>query len=267
MSNYTLHVDADKKQLNGNNITATSTKIDGGSAAGIGTSVPTGSKVTAKVDHGEKSDLHGSVVVKSKAVFGVFYATAVAITSVANNSGKCRFTLNSHGLTDGTIINIDGSTNGNLDGLHKITAVDTNTFDTDVTFVTSATAGSYNLVAGRFASMTPNQYIIMGYSSSVAGGQKTRVGFGGDFGIRRSIHKVEHLYTRRVATAIRAGYYDPYTGTYSTAPTVADDASTWGADHAAAPTRAVPGELVYRVSGQPDATHGITQDDYKAATN
>ena len=108
---------------------------------------------------------------------------------------------------------------------------------------------------------------MRGYVQDVANGQYTYTGFGNDFGIRRSIHKLEHMYTRRVATAIRAGYWNIFTGTWSTDPVVADDAPTWGTDDAANPTRAIPGELVYRVSGQPDGTNGITQDDYEAKTS
>lgn len=266
---YTLHPDDDKKQVSGIAITATSTVVDGGTAKALGTSVPAG-PMTAQIQLGDRrdADTFGSKVVQSKDVFGVFHAAGVALTSVADDgNGFCDFTLVGHGLAVGQVINVTGSTTANVDGVQKITAVpDPNSIVTDKVYVAAATAGSYNLVAGNFATMTAEVYLMRGYAQSVAGGQYTATGFGADYGIRRSIHKLEHLYTRRVATAIRAGYWHIFEGVFTTEPTVADDAATMGTDHAATPTRAIPGELTYRVSGQPDAVNGVTQDDYSAKT-
>lgn len=266
MANYTLFADDDKKQVNGSAITATSTVVVGGSASGLGTSVPTG-PITAQRQLGLRSEVHGSQVIQGRTVFGVFHGAGVVATSVADDgNGYCQFTKNSHSLVVGDAVNISGSTSGNLDGVHKVTAKDANTFTTNVPYVASATPGTYALVAGRFASMTAEQYIMLGYTSSVANGQATRVGFGADYGIRRSIHKLEAMRTRRVATAIRAGYWNEYSGSFTTAPTNANDIATWGTDDAATPTRLVPGELTYRVSGMQDATNGVTQDNYSAKT-
>lgn len=269
MTWYTLYPDADKKQVNGSAITATSTKYKGGTLFAAGTAVPASGIFTAFVQLGDRKSVFGTQVLQSKDVFGAFHSSATTLTSVADDgSGFCDFTLAGHGLTVGTVINVTGSTSGNVDGPQKITSVpDANSIVTDKAYVASATAGDYTTVAGRFASMTAGQYIMLGYSSSVAGGQATRVGYGADYGIRRSIHKLEHMYTRRVATAIRAGYWHIYEGRFTTAPTVADDASTWGTDEAATPTRAKPGELTYRHSGMPDGTYGPIQDDYKAKTS
>ena len=272
MSNYTLFPDDDKKQVSGSAITATSTKIDGGSSIALGTAVPSGSAITAQLQLGGRLDVHGSQVVQSKNVFGAFTATPVALTSVADaggaNAGFCDFTLAGHGLVVGQVFSVSGSTSGNIDGVHKIIAVpDANSIVTDMPYVASATAGSYSLVAGRFASMTAGVYLIRGYSLVVAAGQVTMKTYGHQ-GTRRSIHKLEHMYSRLVATAIRAGYWNVFTGTFSTDPTVQDDASTWGSDNAANPTYAIPGELVYRTSGQQDGAtgYGVTTDDYEAKT-
>ena len=77
---------------------------------------------------------------------------------------------------------------------------------------------------------------------------------------RRALHKIEGLSTRRVATAIRAGYYNISTGLFSTAPTVASD--SFGQDDAATPTSAVPGELTYKTGA-----YKPVNADYKAKTN
>ena len=264
---YTIHIDGDKKQVSGSAITATSTRVNGGTAKALGTSVPAG-PITAQIELGNTNTLYGSQVKQSKDVFGVFHATPVAITSVADSSGKARYTLNGHSLVVGDVINVTGSTTGNVDGPQKVTAKDVNTFTTDKAYVASAAAGSYSLVAGDFATLTVGNYIMRGgVSGTIAGSQGTTAQFGADYGIRRSIHKVEHLWTRRVATAIRNGYWHIYEGVFTTAPTTADDASTFGSDNAATPSYAVPGELVYRVSGQQDATNGVIQADYPAKTN
>lgn len=265
MAQYTLFPNADKKQTNGSAITSSSTVLRGGTLYALGTSLPANGLITGFVQLGNRTTVYGSQVIQSKDVFGAFHSATTALTSVADDgSGFCDFTLASHGLSVGDVINVSGSTTANVDGVQKITSVpDANSLVTDKAYVASAAAGTYTTVAGRWNSMTANQYIMLGYSSSVANGQATRTGFGSDYGIKRSIHKLEHVYTRRVATAIRAGYWDFYSGTWSTEPVVADDISDIGTDHAATPTRAIPGELTYRVSGMPDGTYGVKQDDYK----
>lgn len=91
-----------------------------------------------------------------------------------------------------------------------------------------------------------------------------------DLSSRRSIHRQEKVRTTRTATAIRAGYWNIYTGTWSTTPTTAVDAfwdiandatSSTSTDQAASPTRSVPGELTYKL-GQPSPV----SVDYSAKT-
>jgi hypothetical protein len=84
--------------------------------------------------------------------------------------------------------------------------------------------------------------------------------------LRRSIHKLEVLTTRRLTTAIRAGKWNIFKGAFLNNqnqsvdnPVVATD--TLASDDAATPTRAVPGELVYKT-----AAPAPVQDDYKAKT-
>jgi hypothetical protein len=63
--------------------------------------------------------------------------------------------------------------------------------------------------------------------------------------LRNAVHKIEAVTTRRVATAIRNGSLNIYTGLFSVAPTNASD--SFGNDVAARPTRSVPGKLVYKL--------------------
>ena len=79
-------------------------------------------------------------------------------------------------------------------------------------------------------------------------------------GLVRSIHKLEVVRTRRLTTAIRAGYWNIYSGAFSPAPTVAVD--SLATDDAATVSRSAPGELVFLSSGAKlDRTH-----DYSAKT-
>lgn len=91
-----------------------------------------------------------------------------------------------------------------------------------------------------------------------------------DLGSRRSIHRQEKVRTTRTTTAIRAGYWNIYTGTWSTTPTTAvdnfwdianDTTSSTSTDQAATPTRSIPGELTYKL-GQPSPV----SVDYPAKT-
>ena len=75
----------------------------------------------------------------------------------------------------------------------------------------------------------------------------------------RSIHKRESYKVNKIATAIRAGYWNIYTGTWTTPPTATTE--TPGTDEAATPTRSVPGELVYKTGAKVPV-----QDNYKAKT-
>lgn len=79
---------------------------------------------------------------------------------------------------------------------------------------------------------------------------------GSDLGSRRSIHRQEKVRTTRTTTAIRAGYWNIYTGRWTTSPTTAvdsfwdianDTTSATSTDNAADPTRSVPGELTYKL--------------------
>lgn len=80
-------------------------------------------------------------------------------------------------------------------------------------------------------------------------------------GLIRSIHKLETLRTRRLTTALRANKYNRSTGNWDSGyPVVAVDSLS--TDTAATPTRAVPGQLTYKL-GQPVP---VTNNDYKKKT-
>lgn len=75
----------------------------------------------------------------------------------------------------------------------------------------------------------------------------------------RSIARQEVVTTTRTATAVRAGNWNIYSGSWSSTPTTATDAfwdiagdttSATSTDEAASPSRDVPGELTYKLGQQ-----------------
>lgn len=210
------------------------------------------------------------------------YSGTTSLTSVASNgSGLCRFTKTAHGLAVGDTI-IVADTNSKVNGPQRVIAVPTSaTFDTDKKFTTGAGTLTYGTVDGTFATMTAEKYVMRKVTTLLHNVANTTLRSGGsDYGIRRSIHKVETAFRHSgVATAIRAGYWNEYSGSWSTAPTATNNSvgnvggstvTNGTADQAATPSRSVPGELVYREGGKPSAGDsagsGVRLDDYKATT-
>lgn len=81
-----------------------------------------------------------------------------------------------------------------------------------------------------------------------------------------SVHKIESITTRRTATAIRAGYFNFYTGKFTTSPTNVVDSFTGSDstsnDYAARVSRKLPGRLTYKLGNPAAVTVG-----YKPKTN
>ena len=78
--------------------------------------------------------------------------------------------------------------------------------------------------------------------------------------LTQSIHKIESVITTRIATAIRDGYWNISTGSWSTSPTSATD--SFGNDNAARVSRSSPGSLTYK-GGNPN----VTTVGYSSKTN
>jgi hypothetical protein len=80
-------------------------------------------------------------------------------------------------------------------------------------------------------------------------------------GLVKSVHKIESIVTRRLATSIRAGHWNIYTGTFSTPPTVATDAfhksvsSAPFIDKVANVSKSNPGVVVYRTGSKLPVTN------------
>lgn len=127
------------------------------------------------------------------------------------------------------------------------------------------------LAAGTFKAEN-QRGVIQRVTSSLAGGvsKDFLTHSADDTANARSIHRQEKVTTTRTASAIRAGYWNIYTGKWTTNPTTATDpfwdvandtTSSTSTDEAATPTRGVPGELTYKL-GNPTPV----SVDYKAKT-
>ena len=87
--------------------------------------------------------------------------------------------------------------------------------------------------------------IAMRLSTTISGQPNNFLRSGANVpGQLRSINKRESFKVSRIATAIRAGEWNIYTGEWGTPPTSATE--TPGTDTAANPTRSAPGDLVFR---------------------
>jgi len=128
------------------------------------------------------------------------------------------------------------------------------------------------LTAGTFAYTVGD--VIRRVTTTLSGVSKDRILSSGasNWGTRKAIKQVTAIRTVKVATAIRAGYWNIYSASFSSGPDTANDFTTIvtqggtgggsGADEAANPSDSKPGELVYHagILAQP------TQADYPAKT-
>lgn len=194
-------------------------------------------------------------------VSSAFKTAAVTLTSVADNgSSKCRFTKTSHGLSVGDVLFISGSTDGNVDATHTITAVpSSSTFDTDVAYVASATAGSYKQVARNFGTMTPGDYLIKLVGTKIAGTTDLTLTSPGGYGSTKTA-----LYYGRGNRRYHVTAYDVFAGSATYGANRGDlftyrDYQGNSLAHEAFPTTAVPGGLVYKYGKALP-----TNDQYKA---
>lgn len=192
---------------------------------------------------------------------------AVNITSVAASSGRARYTLNGHSLVVGDVIYVSDSSN-KVTGIQRVRAKATNTFDTDKTYTSGAGTLTYKLISGTLAygAGAGGLYSVMRkVSTTINNVANTALQSGGAPDAYRKSPKKFMTAGRcyGAATAIRAGYWNEYSGSWSTAPTatntsignVAGSTVTDGsADHAGNVSRSTAGELVYRYGAAAAAT-------------
>jgi hypothetical protein len=176
---------------------------------------------------------------------------SVTSSSTNNNGGSV--------LSGGTTSYLNTVALGYSDvGVFGTTPVDNNTADKALSSGTFA----YNNLSPIAPKVTDT---IAGVASDVLATSANRPS------LTRSIHRQEKVRTRRLTTAIRAGYWNIYSGLWTTNPTNAvdnfwdnagDTTSSTSTDQAASPSRSNPGELTYKTGAKVPVN-----DDYKAKTN
>lgn len=145
----------------------------------------------------------------------------------------------------------------------KLTNVGVSRYNTGVFASTVIDNGSADkaLSSGTFAYNDANG-VAMRTTSELAGVANSALKSGADVpSLVRSINKLEVLRTRKTTTALRANKYNRSTGAWD-AGYPATSVDTLSTDNAATPTRAVPGQLTYKL-GQPVP---VSNNDYKAKT-
>jgi len=245
-------------------------KLNGGAVAGIG---PTTTYFDYVGQGKDNKGFFGSRIyaTNKNGIITSKLGTNVVITSVAASGGVAVYTLNSHGLLVGQVMYVT-DTNGKVTGIQRITAKDTNTFTTDKTYVSGAGTLGYKLTSGTLA-YSASRYTVMRKVSSTINNVANTVLLSGasDMGRRQSPHKILTAFRHDgKATAIRAGYWNEYSATWSTAPTATNTSignvagstvADGTADNAASVSRSVAAELVYR-TGKPTPV----MDDYNLPT-
>lgn len=250
--------------------------VNAGSALNLGSN----RTLLDNINFGKNKHFDGGKVVQTLDVARANLAsnsTGVSGVTVESSGGYAFYKDLGSGLGDftaGTWINVQDA-NEVVDGPQKVVGVsgtDGLGFRTNKLYTSgAATNVTLNLPTGNFATMTEGEFIMQMVTTKVAGLDRdlrsTAKGKN-----RRSIHKVESGTGRtyKVATAIRQGGWNEYTGQL-TGVTNANDSignvagstvTDGSADHAvnsAYTAPGVPGELVY-LEGGPTPT----QDDYEA---
>ena len=177
------------------------------------------------------------------------------------------------------IIDNGGAIRGPIHGLEIFTD---NPLFTEVVFgegnpITTIVSGVNNFQAGLGTWNQQSQFSnIVKATTTIGGVSNNALVFGAsDSAQGDSIHQAAVVRNRLYKTAVRAGNWNEYTGTWSSDPTVANTGGydiangvdlsptlkASGVDHAANPTSVRPGELTaFSASGTPNAPTNL---DYK----
>ena len=119
--------------------------------------------------------------------------------------------------------------------------------------------GDKALTSGPLSSMTKGKYVMRRYCSELATVANTTLQSGAaQPGLIRSINAVVNARDSGFVSGVTITAGDPQTVTFA----VASGNTTFATDEAATPTRAVPGEFVYKAGGL-----NPVQANYPARTN
>lgn len=178
--------------------------------------------------------------------------TLVTQTAQSSSTGYVLITKTSHGLAVGDLLVVYGQVPTTYNTVHRVTSVvSSSTVQTDVRYVAdSTTAGSYKVFSGDFAKMTKGRYVGRIIGTHIAGSTTSLMRTpASDFfkfpipvakGSRRYNITSWDYVTGAATKGANAGDLTKYHDIANNNDTLASEAL---------PTRAVPGELQYMVTG------------------
>jgi len=264
-----LYTGGPYKQANGTSISASSTRVDGGSMKSNSASNENfrnvlyqqgsnlNTKVVAGVDLGQAD--WGSLVTASS-------ATATGITNGTGQwAGLALINISSGGYVVGDPIYVrnlstGSATTGIYDGIHRVVGIsNVSAFVLNTPYVYDATGGATEIRIrtgpngnGDVASQDRRNFIFMKGTGQTHGVANTKLmSASSDYG-RSKVHSVKAVRTQKVATAIRAGNLVLASGKFSTPPTQSNDFAGWGTDEVtqnSSTNYGLKGEFVYRYGG------------------
>lgn len=184
----------------------------------------------------------------------------MAIAKISSGGGDYTPTLPPNAKNSGSVNNRGTVTRGGSVASGKLNNVSVARFNTNGIFNSTPIDNAWAdeaLAAGTFA-YNNNRPTAQRYTTLISGVSNTILRSGADVpSLIRSIARSETIRTRRTTTAIRAGYFNIYTGLFTTPPTAGVDnwwsisgnaTSPTSTDVAASPSRTTPGRLVYKTS-------------------
>jgi hypothetical protein len=260
------------KQRDGSAITQTSTNVNTGGMKIAGTSNLVRTVNPGEGDN-ESTRLVGGVAC-GQADWGSFLPTTGITgqaTGINNNNGLAQLTKISHGLSVGSVVNVANNATGVnsvgvYEGPHRVhSVVDAHRVVLNTPYVSDQTGITYALPVGEIANLDANNYAMRTVVGTVHGVANDKITSpASDYG-RAKVHKVNAVRTRKVATAVRAGDWVPYSGEFVNQPALANDFAGFGTDEATVDSTTkygLKGELAYRyggpvpVSGEYEAKNG-----------
>lgn len=261
MSFSHLYTGGPYKQRTGSAITAVSTDINGGAIK-----VPGTSDVVSNIspDGGAETfpTIKGGVGGASYADYGAYNTpSGRAIAEGAGSYvGMLKLTISGHSFTVGNAIAISGTQSGTYDGAYRIVAhVDANNVILNSAYKGNLTGFAYANPDGTIANQVAGNYAMKKLSCQVHGIDYDKLQSGAaDYG-RNKVARIFALRTSKIATAIRAGYWDMFSGRFTTDPSLSNDYTSMDFDGSNVPddeakvltghTYNVGGELTYRFGG------------------
>ncbi len=231
MAGYRLYTGGPYKQRDGSAITSTSTDVDGGAAKNVGTNGVGLRNSALGLGSNTGPALRGGVSCGPSQLGSYSHAAGPLASGIANASapyaGLALLNVTSHPFTTGSVVAIrhnPANNTGTYNGIFRVVAVPgANSVVLNTRFKDTQTGVYYATGVGSVASQTAGQYTIRRYDGVVHGIPTTLLrSAASDFG-RRKVHSVTALQSTLVATAIRSGYFDIFTGRFDRGLTTQND--------------------------------------------